>query len=89
MAQLVTTAKQPLSPVAAATVPTSPKSTPAPATPAKKAPVSHATKPQKVATTHPNPAPKKITQHHGAQIAIFTVSLLSVLGLYSFRVLRK
>lgn len=89
MAQPVTTTKQPLSPVAAATVPTAPKSTPAPATPAKKAPVSHATKPQKVATTHPNPAPKKITKHHGAQIAIFTVSLLSVLGLYSFRVLRK
>ncbi|ORI83622.1 leucine-rich repeat domain-containing protein [Leuconostoc lactis] len=88
-AQPVTTAKQPMSPIAAATVPTAPKSTPAPTTPTKKAPVSHATAPQKVATTHPNPTPKKITKHHGAQIAIFTVSLLSVLGLYGFRVLRK
>ena len=88
-AQPVTTAKQPMSPIAAATVPTAPKSTPAPTTPTKKAPVSHATTPQKVATTHTNPTPKKITQHYGAQIAIFTVSLLSVLGLYGFRVLRK
>lgn len=60
-----------------------------PMSPIAAATVPTAPKSTPAPTTHPNPTPKKITKHHGAQIAIFTVSLLSVLGLYGFRVLRK
>ena len=89
LAQPMATATAPMSttPVAAATQPTAPKTTSSPTTSVKKAPVSQVTTPQKVATAQVSP--KKITQHHGAPIAIFIGSLLSVLGLYAIRVFKK